>query len=88
MAESGVDVGYDLSTLREDDFDIESAIDLDDLLGTTKNQEFYELTSKTIPVSESSYSATFPKHSRYTTQTDHRLKKTNSNPSNVRVNTQ
>ncbi|KAJ8918758.1 hypothetical protein NQ315_015078, partial [Exocentrus adspersus] len=53
MAESGIDIGYDLSALLTDDFDIESAIDFDDLLGTPKNQEYYELTSKTIPVSES-----------------------------------
>uniref|UniRef100_A0A6P7G5Z7 Uncharacterized protein LOC114338079 n=1 Tax=Diabrotica virgifera virgifera TaxID=50390 RepID=A0A6P7G5Z7_DIAVI len=53
MAESGIDIGYDLSALLSDDFDIESAIDFDDLLGTPKNQEFYELTSKTMPVVES-----------------------------------
>ncbi|XP_060537287.1 transcription factor EC [Cylas formicarius] len=53
MAESGIDLGYDLSALLTDDFDIESAIDFDDLLGTPKNQEFYQLTSKTLPVSES-----------------------------------
>ncbi|CAH1377656.1 hypothetical protein MTP99_019051 [Tenebrio molitor] len=53
MAESGIDLGYDLSALLTDDFDIESAIDFDDLLGTPKNQEFYELTSKTMPVNES-----------------------------------
>ncbi|CAH1121070.1 unnamed protein product [Ceutorhynchus assimilis] len=53
MAESGIDLGYDLSALLTDDFDIESAIDFDDLLGTPKNQEYYQLTSKTMPVSES-----------------------------------
>ncbi|XP_072402685.1 uncharacterized protein Mitf isoform X1 [Diabrotica undecimpunctata] len=53
MAESGIDIGYDLSALLSDDFDIESAIDFDDLLGTPKNQEFYELTSKTMPIVES-----------------------------------
>ncbi|XP_044257436.1 transcription factor EC isoform X2 [Tribolium madens] len=53
MAESGIDLGYDLSALLSDDFDIESAIDFDDLLGTPKNQEFYELTSKTMPINES-----------------------------------
>ncbi|VEN62861.1 unnamed protein product, partial [Callosobruchus maculatus] len=52
MAESSVDVGYDLSTLLSDDFDIETAIDFDDLLGTPKNQEYYQLTSKTMPVTE------------------------------------
>lgn len=52
MAESGIDLGYDLSALMSDDFDIESAIDFEDLLGTPKNQEFYELTSKTMPVTE------------------------------------
>lgn len=53
MAESGIDLGYDLSALiTSDDFDIESAIDFDDLLGTPKNQEFYQLTSKTMPVKE------------------------------------
>ncbi|XP_057661799.1 transcription factor EC isoform X1 [Diorhabda carinulata] len=53
MAESGIDIGYDLSALLSEDFDIESAIDFDDLLGTPKNQEFYELTSKTMPIMES-----------------------------------
>ncbi|KAL1492376.1 hypothetical protein ABEB36_010631 [Hypothenemus hampei] len=53
MAESGIDLGYDLSALLTDDIDIESAIDFDDLLGTPKNQEYYQLTSKTMPVSES-----------------------------------
>ncbi|ENN74257.1 hypothetical protein D910_03530, partial [Dendroctonus ponderosae] len=53
MAESGIDLNYDLSALLTDDFDIESAIDFDDLLGTPKNQEYYQLTSKTMPVSES-----------------------------------
>ncbi|CAG9816951.1 unnamed protein product [Phaedon cochleariae] len=48
-----MDLGYDLSALLSEDFDIESAIDFDDLLGTPKNQEFYELTSKTMPVTES-----------------------------------
>lgn len=52
MAESGIDLNYDLSALLTDDFDIESAIDFDDLLGTPKNQEYYQLTSKTMPVSE------------------------------------
>lgn len=52
MAESGIDIGYDLSTLLSEDFDIESAIDFEDLLGTPKNQDFYELTSKTLPVTE------------------------------------
>lgn len=52
MAESGIDIGYDLSALLSEDFDIESAIDFDDLLGTPKNKEFYELTSKTMPVLE------------------------------------
>nr|CAH7721776.1 unnamed protein product [Callosobruchus chinensis]CAI5850833.1 unnamed protein product [Callosobruchus analis] len=52
MAGSSVDVGYDLSALLSDDFDIETAIDFDDLLGTPKNQEYYQLTSKTMPVTE------------------------------------
>ncbi|KAF7264560.1 hypothetical protein GWI33_023047, partial [Rhynchophorus ferrugineus] len=51
MAESGIDLGYDLLALLTED-DIESAIDFDDLLGTPKNQEYYELTSKTMPTSE------------------------------------
>ncbi|CAH0562410.1 unnamed protein product [Brassicogethes aeneus] len=54
MAEARIDVGYDLSALMSDDFDLESAVDFEDLLKTPKNhQDFYELTSKTIPVSES-----------------------------------
>lgn len=52
MAESGIDIGYDLSSFLSEDFDIESAIDFEDLLGTPKNQDFYELTSKTLPVAE------------------------------------
>lgn len=52
MADSSIDIGYDLSVLLSEDFDIENAIDFDDLLGTPKNQDFYELTSKTMPISE------------------------------------
>lgn len=52
MAESGIDIGYDLSSLLSEDFDIENAIDFEDLLGTPKNQDFYELTSKTLPMTE------------------------------------
>lgn len=52
MAESGVNMGYDLSYLLSEDFDIENAVDFDDLLGTPKNQDFYQLTSKTLPVTE------------------------------------
>lgn len=52
MSESGIDIGCDLSSLLTEDVDIESAIDFEDLLGTPKNQDFYELTSKTLPVSE------------------------------------
>lgn len=50
--ESGIDLGFDLSALISDDLDLDSAIDFDDLLGTPKNQEFYELTSKTLPATE------------------------------------
>lgn len=52
MAESGIDLGFDLSALLTDDLDIETAIDFDDLLGTPKNQEYYQLISKTMPDSE------------------------------------
>lgn len=53
MAESGIDLGYDWSALLNDDnFDINSAIDFEDFIGTPKNQEYYELTSKTLPVTE------------------------------------
>lgn len=52
MAESGMDIGYELSSLLSEDFDIENAIDFEDLLGTPKNQDFYQLTSKTLPVTE------------------------------------
>lgn len=52
MNESGIDLGFDLSALISDDFDLDSAIDFDDLLGTPKNQEFYELRSKTLPETE------------------------------------
>lgn len=52
MAESGIDLGFDYSTLNLDDFDLESAIDFDDLLGRPKTQEYYELQSKTMPVTE------------------------------------
>lgn len=44
--ESGIDLGFDM------DFDLNSAIDFEDLLATPKNQEFYELTSKTLPLTE------------------------------------
>lgn len=49
MAESGIDLGFDLNAV---DYDLESAIDFDDLLGTPKNQEFYELKSKSVPLTE------------------------------------
>lgn len=49
MAESGIDLGFDLNSI---DFDLESTIDFEDLLGTPKNQEFYELKSKTVPFTE------------------------------------
>lgn len=52
MAESGIDLGFDYSTLNLDDFDLESAIDFDDLLDRPKTQEYYELQSKTMPVTE------------------------------------
>lgn len=52
MAESGIDLGFDYSTLNLDDFDLESAIDFEDLLGRPKTQEYYELQSKTMPVTE------------------------------------
>lgn len=52
MTESGIDLGFDLSNLISDDFDLDSAIDFEELLKTPKNQEFYELTSKTLPVTE------------------------------------
>nr|XP_022915150.1 transcription factor EB [Onthophagus taurus] len=53
MAESGIDLGFDLSAYMSDDFDLQNLIDFDDLLGTPKNQEFFELRSKTMPVTES-----------------------------------
>lgn len=49
MAESGIDLGFDLNTA---DFDLETEIDFEDLLGTPKNQEYYELKSKTVPLTE------------------------------------
>lgn len=52
MAESGIDLGFDYSTLNLDDFDLEGAIDFEDLLGRPKSQEYYELQSKTMPVTE------------------------------------
>lgn len=52
MTESGIDLGFDLSTYNiADDFDLQN-IDFEELLGTPKNQEFYELKSKTMPVTE------------------------------------
>lgn len=52
MAESGIDLGFDLSSYLNDDFDLQSVIDFDEFLGTPKNQEFYQLQSKTMPVTE------------------------------------
>lgn len=52
MAESGIDLGFDLSAFLSDDCDLQAAIDFDDLFGTPKNQEFYELKSKTLPITE------------------------------------
>ncbi|KRT83672.1 hypothetical protein AMK59_3881 [Oryctes borbonicus] len=51
MTESGIDLGFDLSAYNID-FDFQN-IDFEELLGTPKNQEFYELKSKTMPVTES-----------------------------------
>lgn len=52
MTESGIDLGFDLSAYNiTDDFDLQN-IDFEELLGTPKNQEFYELKSKTMPVTE------------------------------------
>ncbi|XP_017769301.1 PREDICTED: microphthalmia-associated transcription factor isoform X2 [Nicrophorus vespilloides] len=53
MTESGIDLGFDLSAFMTDDADLQNLLDFDDLLGTPKNQEFYELKSKTMPVTES-----------------------------------
>lgn len=53
MAESGIDLGFDLSSCLTDDFDLQSVINFDEfLMSTPKCQEFYELQSKTMPVTE------------------------------------
>lgn len=47
--ESGIDLNFDLSALTPDNFIID---DFEDLIGTLKNQEYYELKSKTVPETE------------------------------------
>lgn len=49
MNESGIDLGFDSTFLNSDDL----IRTIDDLLSTPTNQEFYELTSKTLPETES-----------------------------------
>lgn len=49
--ESGIDLGFDLSALSADDFDLDYS-DFEDVIGTLKNQEYYELKSKTVPETE------------------------------------
>lgn len=49
--ESGIDLNFDLSALAADDFDLDFS-DLEDIIGTPKNQEYYELKSKTVPETE------------------------------------
>ncbi|KAK4871737.1 hypothetical protein RN001_015861 [Aquatica leii] len=49
MNESGIDLGFDSSFINSDDL----IRTIDDLLSTPTNQEFYELTSKTLPETES-----------------------------------
>lgn len=49
--ESGIDLGFDLSALSAEDFDLDYS-DFEDVIGTLKNQEYYELKSKTVPETE------------------------------------
>lgn len=49
MNESGIDLGFDSTFLNSDDL----IRTIDDLLSTPTNHEFYELTSKTLPETES-----------------------------------
>lgn len=52
MTESGIDLGFDLAAYFSEDFDLQNSIDFDEILGTPKNQEYYELKSKTMPITE------------------------------------
>lgn len=49
--ESGIDLNFDLSALSADDFDLDYS-DFEEVIGTLKNQEYYELKSKTVPETE------------------------------------
>lgn len=49
--ESGIDLGFDLSALSNEEFDLDYS-DFEEVIGTLKNQEYYELKSKTVPETE------------------------------------
>lgn len=50
--ESGIDLGFDLTALSAEQLDLDYS-DLEEVIGTLKNQEYYELKSKTVPETES-----------------------------------
>lgn len=45
--ESGIDLGFDLAALSDVDFG-----DLEEVIGTLKNQDFYEPKARTVPETE------------------------------------
>lgn len=49
--ESGIDLGFDLTALSAEQLDLDYS-DLEEVIGTLKNQEYYELKSKTVPETE------------------------------------
>lgn len=51
--ESGIDLNFDLSAILAEDMNVDFS-DLEDVIGTLKDQEYYELKSRTVPETERS----------------------------------
>lgn len=49
--ESGIDLGFDITALTAEDFDLVYT-DFEEMVGTLKNQDYYVLKSKTVPETE------------------------------------
>ncbi|CAB3255106.1 unnamed protein product [Arctia plantaginis] len=56
MDESGIDMGFDLASLLSRDFSVDQKI-LEEMTAGQQQQDFmfYELKSKAVPITESSY---------------------------------
>lgn len=49
--ESGIDMGYDLAAFSSEQLDLDYS-DLEEVIGTLKNQEYYEPKARTVPETE------------------------------------